>query len=174
MAFETLAERFEATSKDIYGRFAPQTPNSNQPFVSVKPDTDAARSRIKDDIRLFPTGVSVSRDYTRISKFLTSGDGALFIAKQYLLQSANTFANTKIYNPASPLLNTVPGVRAKRFISTDTFVQRTNGLLQNSTLATFSKATIPQAASGISSITNIVPTLVDLARGEVTRRGAIS
>ena len=170
MPFETLAERFEATSKDIYGRFAPQTPNSNQPFVSVKPDTDAARSRIKDDIRLFPTGVSVSRDYTRISKFLTSGDGALFIAKQYLLQSANTFANTKIYNPASPLLNTVPGVHAKRFISTDTFVQRTNGLLQNSTLATFSKATIPQAASGISSITNIVPTLVDLARGEVTRR----
>lgn len=170
MAFETLAERFEATSKDIYGRFAPQTPNSNQPFVSVKPDTDASRSRIKDDIRLFPTGVSVSRDYTRISKFLTSGDGALFIAKQYLLQSANTFANTKIYNPASPLLNTVPGVHAKRFISTDTFVQRTNGLLQNSTLATFSKATIPQAASGISSITNIVPTLVDLARGEVTRR----
>lgn len=170
MPFETLAERFEATSKDIYGRFAPQTPNSNQPFVSVKPDTDASRSRIKDDIRLFPTGVSVSRDYTRISKFLTSGDGALFIAKQYLLQSANTFANTKIYNPASPLLNTVPGVHAKRFISTDTFVQRTNGLLQNSTLATFSKATIPQAASGISSITNIVPTLVDLARGEVTRR----
>ena len=170
MPFTTLAERFEASSKDIYGRFAPQTPNSNQPFVSVKPDTDASRSRIKDDIRLFPTGVSVSRDYTRISKFLTSGDGALFIAKQYLLQSANTFANTKIYNPASPLLNTVPGVHAKRFVSTDTFVQRTNGLLQNSTLATFSKATIPQAASGISSITNIVPTLVDLARGEVTRR----
>lgn len=170
MAFTTLAERFEASSKDIYGRFAPQTPNSNQPFVSVKPDTEAARSRIKDDIRLFPVGVSVNRDYTRISKFLTSGDGALFIAKQYVLQSANTFANTKIYNPASPLLNTVPGVHAKRFISTDTFVQRTNGLLQNSTLATFSPATISQAASGISSITNIVPTLVDLARGEVTRR----
>jgi len=59
----TLAELFNASSTQIYGRFIPQTPNSNQPFVSVKPDTDAARTRIKDDIRLFPVGVSVSRDY---------------------------------------------------------------------------------------------------------------
>jgi hypothetical protein len=166
----TLRELFNASSKEIYGRFSPQTPNSNQPFVSVKPDTDASRSRIKDDIRLFPVGVSVSRDYTRVSKFLTSGDGVLFTAKQVLLQSANTFANTKIYNPVSPLLNTVPGVRVRRFISTDAFVQRTAGLLQNSTLARFSRATIPQTSSGISSATNNLPRLSDLIRGEVTRR----
>lgn len=166
----TLAELFNASSKEIYGRFSPQTPNSNQPFVSVKPDTDASRSRIKDDIRLFPVGVSVSRDYTRISKFLTSGDGVLFTGKQAVLQSANTFANTKIYNPVSPLLNTVPGVHAKRFISTDTFIQRSAGLLQNSTLAGYSRATIPQTSSGVSSATNNIPTLRNLIRGEVTRR----
>jgi hypothetical protein len=166
----TLAELFNASSKEIYGRFTPQTPNSNQPFVSVKPDTDATRTRIKDDIRLFPLGVSVSRDYTRVSKFLTSGDGVLFTAKQALLQSANTFANTKIYNPVSPLLNTVPGVHAKRFISTDAFIQRTTGLLQNGTLAGYSKATILPASSGFSSITNTLVTLRDLARGELTRR----
>jgi hypothetical protein len=166
----TLAELFNASSTQIYGRFIPQTPNSNQPFVSVKPDTDAARTRIKDDIRLFPVGVSVSRDYTRVSKFLTSGDGVLFTAKQALLQSANTFANTKIYNPVSPLLNTVPSVHAKRFISTDSFIQRTPGLLQNSTLASYSKATIPKTSSGFSSIRNTLVTLRDLASGELTRR----
>ena len=163
----TLAELFNASSKEIYGRFSPQTPNSNQPFVSVKPDTDASRSRIKDDIRLFSVGVSVSRDYTRISKFLTSGDGVLFTGKQAVLQSANTFANTKIYNPVSPLLNTVPGVHAKRFISTDTLIQRSAGLLQNSTLAGYSRATIPQTSSGVSSATNNIPTLRNLIRGKL-------
>jgi len=86
------------------------------------------------------------------------------------LQSANTFANTKIYNPVSPLLNTVPSVHAKRFISTDSFIQRTPGLLQNSTLASYSKATIPKTSSGFSSIRNTLVTLRDLASGELTRR----
>lgn len=170
MAFETLADRFNATSKQIYGRFVPQTENSNQPFVTIVPDTNASRSRIKDDVRYLPFGTSVSRDSERVSKFLRSSDGVLFLAKQTLLQSKNTFADTKLYNPVSPLLSVVPGVYPKRFISTNTFVQRTPGLLQNATLAGYSRATISQTSSTIASATNIVPTLTDLIRGEVTRR----
>jgi hypothetical protein len=170
MPFTTLAERFEQSSKDIYGRLSAQTPQSNQPYISIKPDSQESRSRIKDDIRLFPIGVSVSRDATRISRFLRSNDGVLFIAKQTLLQTGNTFADTKLYNPASPLLNTVPGVHAKRHISTSLLVNRYTGLLQASTLSKFSKAVVPQVSSPINSTRNIIPTLRELARGEVRRR----
>lgn len=109
MTFKNLEDRFTKTSQDIYNRF-PSPPGQ---YVQVKPD---AYSRIKDDSRELPI-VSTKRDLERVAKFLTSGNGKLFIGKQLLLQTGNTFAETRVYNPASPLVNTVPFTHSTRYIN---------------------------------------------------------
>lgn len=47
------------------------------------------------------------RDATRIRRFLGSSKGGTFLTKQILLQGFAPFDETKIYNPASPLLAAV-------------------------------------------------------------------
>jgi len=56
--------------------------------------------------RSFPIE-SALRDGTRIRRFLGSGKGGTFLTKQILLQGFASFDETKIYNPASPLLAAV-------------------------------------------------------------------
>lgn len=128
----TLADLFNEKSQDIYKRFSP----SGGQLVTVKPDTDGvfgSKSRIKNDNRSIPT-ISVLRDTRRVSKFLASPEGVLFLGKQALLQTGNTFINTKVYNPASPLLNTVPFLHIRRHIATQDVMGAAPGLLQNTTV----------------------------------------
>lgn len=129
----TLADLFNQKSQDIYKRFAAKVEPNDQPYVSIIPDTNDSRSRIKDDNRAVPV-VSIARDTARVSKFLRSSNGLLFIAKQTLLQTGNTFVDTKLYNPASPLLNTVPFLHIRRNIPTKALTTNASGLLQNTTV----------------------------------------
>ena len=112
MTFKNLEDRFTKTSQDIYNRF----PSPEGQYVQVKPDTASAYSWIKYDSRELPT-VSTKRDLERVAKFLKSKNGILFIGKQLLLQTGNTFAETRLYNPASPLVNTVPFTHSTRYIN---------------------------------------------------------
>lgn len=149
-----LEDLFNTKKQNIYDKFSP----SETQYVSVKPDTKnasqfAARdalkaikqlklpsetgvltsnSRVKDDTQSIPI-VSTARDAIRVFKFLDSPNGRLFIAKQLLLQTANTFTNTKIYNPTSPLLSTVPFIHPSRHVIQSLLRPNTPGLLQNNT-----------------------------------------
>lgn len=164
MAFSTLADRFEQKSKEIYSRFSP----SSGQFVTVKPDTDGvfgSRSRIKNDNRSIPT-VSVLRDTQRISRFLTSSDGVLFTAKQALLQTGNTFLNTKLYNPLSPALNVIPFLHIRRNVPTNVLVPSPSGLLQSTTVNTVASRfeTIGQLQAFSSGQQRGLPTIGSLAK----------
>jgi hypothetical protein len=137
MAFTTLAERFEQSSQDIYKRFtAKQTPDG-QPYVSIIPDTNESRNRIKNDTRSVPV-VSTSRDQTRISRFLSSPNGRLFISDQSLLQTGNTFVQTRRFNSNSILQNVRPFTHARRHFSSNEISNivfgGASGLLQNDTV----------------------------------------
>jgi hypothetical protein len=149
-SFSTLAERFEVTSKQIYGSFAARTDDSGQPFVSVKPDTPDAKTQIKDDIRLVPFSVSARRDVTRISRFLKTNQGVIFLTKQTGLQLFNTFENTKTYAVTSVLANvTIPTSHVSR-ISSIGAPSRRAGLLQNTTVTNVaSKFTIQNSINDI-------------------------
>lgn len=137
----TLADLFNEKSQNIYKRFSA---DGFQPVV-IKPDTEGvfgSKSRIKNDTRSVPT-VSILRDTKRVSKFLGSADGRLFIGKQLFLQTANTFENTRIYNPASVLQNVIPFVHARRHIPTQVITSiflnpYLPGTLQPSTVNTIS------------------------------------
>lgn len=130
----TLADLFNEKSQDIYKRFSAKREPSDQPYVSIIPDTNDSRSRIKDDNRSLPF-VSRARDAQRVSKFLRSSDGVLFLVKQALLQTGNTFENTKVINPAEFLLNTTPFLHIRRHLGV---LDRTSGLLQVGTVTSIS------------------------------------
>lgn len=130
----TLADLFNDKSQDIYKRFSARKEPSDQPYVSIIPDTNDSRSRIKDDNRSLPF-VSKERDTTRVSKFLRSSDGLLFLSKQALLQTGNTFENTKVINPAEFVLNTTPFLHIRRHLGV---LDRTVGLLQIGTVTSIS------------------------------------
>jgi len=162
----TILELFSENKDAIYtnGSSKPNIsfpPSPNQ-FVVIKPDTKndsqfsgrqflqqitalrlptgtgvfTSNSRVKDDTRSLPV-TSTARDVYRISKFLSSPKGILFISTQALLQTGNTFANTRLYNPLSTLLSTVPFVHVKRSLPPSLGLnQSTPGLLQNDTIST--------------------------------------
>ena len=108
MAFTTLEQRYNEVSNQIYNRFSP----SPDQLVVVKPNTNGvfgSKSNIKYDSRLLPL-VSTARDIRRVSRFLTSRDGIFFLGKQFLLQTGNSFPETRQYNPLEVLINTDPFV----------------------------------------------------------------
>lgn len=124
MAFTTLEERYNSVSQQIYNRF---TPSPDQLLV-VKPNTRnrifGSNSRIKDDSRLLPL-VSTARDFRRISKLLDPRQpkGRLLLGTQLLLQTGNTFVETRIYDPTEIIVNTGLiglGQHTKRHLSSTT------------------------------------------------------
>lgn len=129
MAFTTLEERFNQSARDIYNRFS----NATLGNAEIKPDSTASKSNIKNDSRLLPV-VSVLRDTSRVSKFLQSEKGKLFLAKQTLLQTGNVFAETRFYNPLETLLNVPPSPRISRAISTFGKLRKDRGSLQIDTI----------------------------------------
>lgn len=89
MAFTTLEQRFNESAKNIYSRFS----NTAELVTEIKPDSKASKTRIKDDTRGLPV-VSTGRELTRVSKFLSSNDGRVFITTQGVLNTQSTFKTT--------------------------------------------------------------------------------
>lgn len=143
MAFTTLEDRYNQVSQQIYNRFSP----SSDQLVSVKPNTNGvfgSKSRIKSDSRLLPT-VSFLRDTRRVTKFLTSSEGVLFASKQLLLQTGNTFVNTRVWGgPLTTLM--IPGTHTTRHLDLNigrggsTLKQPISGRLQIPTTTPFTNA----------------------------------
>lgn len=171
MAFNTLEQRFNQVSTQLYSRYAP----SGDQLVRIAPNTNGvfgSKSRVKSDSRLLPL-VSTARDIKRISAFLTSTAGALFIGKQFLLQTGNTFAETRFYNPLSALINTDPFLGRgsarhsdlNQLFNVKTPTRELRGGLQKETVAKFTSATEnvkffdrirAQASGAVSAIFNPV------------------
>jgi len=106
----TLASLFNQSSKQIYNKFSP---DENQ-LVAINPTTrgvlGATKNTIKYDTQALPIS-SVVRDAIRVSKLYNpfrNPKAILLIGKQYVLQSGNTFQQTRLYNPLSPIENVVP------------------------------------------------------------------
>lgn len=104
--------------KNIYRKFSPYTNNtdllgfgSRQPYVWYYPDEGKKGLNVLGKIsgRGLPFAQGL-QDVVRISKFITSGRGVLFLAKQFLLQGFQPFNETKIYNPLETIIATARGV----------------------------------------------------------------
>lgn len=166
MTLKTLEQRYNEVSKQIYNRFQPE----RDQLLSIKPDTKkgplgafGSRSRVKDDTRALPV-TSFIRDTKRLTNFLKSPEGLLYIGKQTVLQTGNTFSETRRYNPLSNIQ--IPNVsRTSRSLGAGQFI---SGLLQDSTIASFTgtKSTALAATSQI-----IADTVTQTGRPEINAYG---
>ena len=107
-----LSVLYAQNSDAIYNKYKLETNNSGllkfgpkQPFFSFTPNTGTKglNSLKKYENRAAPVG-SGPQDILRITKFTISANGVIFATAQTLLQGFNPFPETKIYNPAMPIL----------------------------------------------------------------------
>jgi hypothetical protein len=118
-----LQELWAYNSKQIYHRNSPYTDYdislASKFLGDVEPYyytyIDKAKQGLAGwrrwDSRTVPLGSSLI-DTVRVTRFLGSGRGIIFLAKQFLLQTGNSYNETRIYNPTSPILSTVIGLSA--------------------------------------------------------------
>jgi len=166
MTFKTLEQRFNESSTQIYNRFQP----SRDQLVSIKPDTRGvfgSRSRIKNDTRALPV-TSFIRDTKRLTNFLKSPEGLLYIGKQVLLQTGNVFKESRIYNPLSNIQ--IPNLnRTKRIIGGD---DTPKGLLQQDTISLFTTVVPDTPPSKVESVLVNFPGYTVPSRPEINVFGS--
>lgn len=166
MAFKTLEQRFNESSAQIYNRFQP----SRDQLVSIKPDTRGvfgSRSRIKNDTRALPV-TSFIRDTKRLTNFLKSPEGLLYIGKQVLLQTGNVFKESRIYNPLSNIQ--IPNLnRTKRMIGGD---DTPKGLLQSDTINLFTTVVQDTPPPKVESVLVKFPGYTAFGRPEINVFGS--
>ena len=107
-----IQQLYNANNNNLYKKISPYTENSGllsfgprQPYVYVNPNQGrkGINGLKRFESRTFPFA-STLQDTVRVSKFLISGNGILFLTKQFLLQKSQKFNETRIYNPLSPIL----------------------------------------------------------------------
>jgi len=99
---------FDVNRTDLYHKLSPYNQDtflfikSTHPFLYRYPDEELG-SMAENAMREFPFSRAID-DVTRVTKFLMSGRGVLWLGKQFLLQTGNAFNETRLYNPISPLI----------------------------------------------------------------------
>ena len=105
---------YSTNATSLYHRFSPYSNYSEntgfltwgtQPFYYIYPDQNnqGLNALKKYEDSMYPIG-DAPIDVIRVSKFLISGAGIGFLAKQFLLQTGNAYNETRIYNPTSPIV----------------------------------------------------------------------
>ena len=161
-----IQQLYAANNKSLYTRISPYTENSGllsfgprQPYVTSNPNQ--GRSGInairRFDSRVFPIGSSLL-DTQRVAKFMVSGNGIIFLAKQILLQKTQPFNETRIYNPLSPLLAVSTRINPFSDKNPSRFIDTSGGALGAlSSLVGISinnKPTAPQGTVGQGAMPN--------------------
>lgn len=144
-----------ASGSSIYKRFT-----NSELLNTVLPDTKESRSNIKNDSRLLPIQSTI-RDVQRIRSYILSDRGKLFIGKQLLLQTGNVFAETRLYNPLSPILNAVPTLHVVRQFGRPIYniltpTREYRGGLQKETIDSFSSPVGNPLARVVSQLANTI------------------
>jgi hypothetical protein len=118
MAFKNLEQRFNENVNKLYAgatlKFEggkASNGRNDDPLIVRKPGD--GQVGIKLEGRGLPV-VSTIQDVKRLTLFSLSSRGLLFLAKQQLLQTGNTFKFTRIINPAFVIANAVPFLHIKR------------------------------------------------------------
>lgn len=115
MAFlKGLDDRFKATVDKLYGRITDMKKSADlNPIVYTRPDDPNNQQGVGNSDRLVPIA-HVITDQRRMTRWLTSSRGILWLAKQQLLQTGNAISETRLINPLFINLNLTPNEHFKR------------------------------------------------------------
>lgn len=118
MSFKNLEDRFNGTVDKLYAGATSKfeggkasNGRTDMPFIVRKPGSNQAG--LKYENRALPV-ISTVNDIKRLTLFTLRPEGLMFLAKQQLLQTGNTFQQTRIINPAFVIANAVPFIHMKR------------------------------------------------------------
>lgn len=156
MSFKSLEQRFNERVNVLYAgstlKFKnglPSTGRNDDPLIVRRPGNGYWTSA---ESRATPISSAI-QDTKRMTLFLSSARGVKFLAKQQLLQTGNTFAMTRIINPAFVVANATPFLHVKRNLRpvnllrgpTDTSYQSIKkfGKLQQETFNTLKTKPVP-------------------------------
>jgi hypothetical protein len=115
-----IQQLYDANNNNLYKKLSPYTENSGllsfgprQPYVYVNPNQGrkGINGLKRFESRIFPIG-SALQDVQRIAKFLGTGNGIIFLIKQFALQRSNAFNEVRIFNPVSPLNGSIRAASA--------------------------------------------------------------
>jgi hypothetical protein len=120
MSFISLEQRFNQKVNELYAgatlKFdegvSSENPNDD-PLIVRRPGQGYFTRIDRAGDRSLPVN-SIVQDVRRLTLFSLSNRGLLFLAKQQLLQTGNTFKFTRIINPAFIVANAVPFLHVKR------------------------------------------------------------
>lgn len=116
MIFKDLSKRFDERMNELYNRGDTRDGRDGvrgeEPYLEFKPNTPA-RNETAGDSYYSPIG-SIKRDLTRMTRFTRSNRGKRFMGMQQVLQSGNTFSETRILNPVFVLGNVQPFIHFRR------------------------------------------------------------
>lgn len=137
MSFKTLEQRYKEKVGELYdgakSKFDGGRPSSgfNDDPLNVRAPGDESFGRISQALGRFLPVARAFQDVIRLTKFTASMRGIIFLGKQALLQTGNTFEATRIINPLFTIANAVPFLHIRRhltpgnLISAD-LIKRTN------------------------------------------------
>lgn len=118
MSFKTLEQRFNENVNKLYAGATTKFDEgqaslgkSDAPLIVTKPGKGL--KNIKVEGRSLPIA-SGPQDVKRLTLFQLSKGGLTFLAKQQLLQTGNTFEQTRLINPAFVVANAIPFLHVKR------------------------------------------------------------
>jgi hypothetical protein len=101
-----------------------------QPLIWRQPGYNSALQSVQNYTgRGLPIASAVT-DVQRLTKFLQTGTGILFLGKQFLLQQQNAFNETNLYNPASPIVAAAAPSTAGIVVRPKRHVDTSGGLLR--------------------------------------------
>lgn len=123
MSFKTLQQRYEEKVNDLYrgatSKFENGRPSrgANDDPLIVRKVGDGYFGGISRALGRFLPVSSAFQDVKRLTLFTFSVRGAIFLGKQALLQTGNTFESTRLLNPAFTVANAVPFLHIRRFLT---------------------------------------------------------
>lgn len=118
-----LSLLWQYNNHELYHKFSPYTNyhdsllshvlSNKQPFVYkfIDEADKTTFNQLPSTVKSLASAVNINQDtiddVVRVSKFLVSSWGVQFLAKQVLIQRLQSFDETRIFNPLSPLLPTL-------------------------------------------------------------------
>lgn len=153
-----LANLFNINSDAIYNKYSPKTNNTGlikfgpkQPFITFTPNTGTKGiNALKGTV---PSIGAPLQDVERVTKWLFSGTGIIFTAKQFVLQGQNAFNETKIYNPTMPILAAVSRATFGIFPMPTRHLDLSNGF---ASILGFGSSPIPVATTVAMNNPNVI------------------
>jgi len=114
----TLQELFVQRESEVYDyvKYPYKDGDDTQPYRYTTLDNAEPMNPFFED-QSNPLSLSARRDFNRMFQFSKSAQGLVFLGKQQLLQSGNTFAQTRLYNPLTVQTHTVPFVHKSRHLN---------------------------------------------------------